>query len=377
MPEFLFRARTPDGADLHERIEAANLGQARYMLEIRGYREIEFLTDEHIGDIRRATLSGTTDTIDPDLWTAEDEVAAARRKGAAAHFWWAFRQHLVILAPLLVWNLFSFRGGRPYGWLDWLGFAATPIYLGYFLVLALPMVLFQMLLEASAWHDWVRVRRCVRVARGLRTLGIAGIPESELDFRDAYALAAQQRVDEAVRSLDKYRGHPEMAPYIFLSRVASVYEYAGRYDRMIALLEEAAAKGPGGVSEWIDVAMARVRYVGDVAGARAALQRLDDKEIPELAGTVLMECLGIIACEEGDFEQARDLFNGALERFGGNSGNPLIQVFIAEVKAYLVVCLVALGDKPLAKNYFAEIRPLLVAREDRRLLERCEAALMR
>lgn len=375
MPQFLFRARSRDGVDLHERIEATNLGQARFILEVRGYREIEFLTDEHIGDIQRAAdAGGGAPAADPEFWTAEDEVAAARRKGSAAQLWWAFKQHSIIIVPLLIWNAYSLRGGPPFGWLDWLGFLLTPVYAAYFVTLSLPMVIFQTLLEASVWCDWPKVHRCVRWARRLRRLRMTGIPESELDFRDAYALGAEGEVETAVKSLEKYRGHPEMAEYVYLSRLASVYEYAGRYREMVALLEQSAAKGPGGVSEWIDVAMARVRYLGDVAGAKAALENVGDKEIPAFAGSVLMACLGIIACEERDFAHARELLEGALARFAAAAGNPLMQVLVADAKAYLVLALAGLGEKALARRHFAEIRSLLAVRNDGTLLERCRLA---
>lgn len=357
-------------------MEAGSLAQARYILEIRGYSDIEFLNDEHGDDIQRATLSGTgVSPPDPAVWTVENEAAAWRRKGIGAHLWWAFKQNLIVLGPLAYWNWCSVRSGRPYSGLDWVGFVATPLYLAYFFLLSLPMMIFQQLLRAAVWCDWAEVRRYVRWARGLRRLMITGIPESELDFREAYATAADGRVDEALRSLEKYRGHADMAEYIFLARLSSVYEYAGRHDEMIGMLEESAAKGPGGASEWIDVAMARVRHRRDAVGAKAALERTADKEIPSLAGAALLICRGMIASEEGEDSRACELLNEGVGKLDAFAGNPLIQVVVSEAKSYLVISRARLGQRDGARADFAAIRPLLVARKEVQLIERCQAAL--
>lgn len=376
MPEYLFRATNPERVPIKDRIEATNLGQARYFLEIRGYRDIEFYSDEGVDDIKRVILSGTdVPELDPELWTVEDEAAAWRRKGLGAQLWWAFQQNLVVIVPLVVWNWSSWRGARPFSWLDWAGFVATPLYLAYFLFLSIPMVVFQRLLESAAWCDWKQVHRYVAWARRLRAFGIRAIPESELDFREAYAMAAEGRTEAALQLLEKYRGHPDMAEYLFLGRVSSVYEYAGRYDRMIALLEESAAKGPGGASEWIDLAVARVRRGRDIAGAKAALARTENKEIAALPGAVLAICKGIIAAEEHEDARACEWLSQGLVKLEAYAGNPLVQVLVAEAKAYLAIAQARRGEREEANKTFAAAGALLAARKETDLLERCAAAL--
>lgn len=376
MPEYLFRAASPQCGEIKDRIEADNLGQARYTLEVRGYRDIEFFSDEGVDDIKRAVRSGTNvPEADPDLWTVEDETAAWRRRGMGAKLWWAFQQNLVVLIPLAFWNWMSWRGARPFSWLDWAGFAATPLYLAYFIFLSIPMVVFQRLLESAAWCDWKQVYRSVAWARRLRAFGIRVIPESELDFREAYAMAAEGRTEQALQLLEKYRGHPDMAEYLFLSRVSSVYEYAGNYKKMIALLEESAAKGPGGASEWIDLAVARVRRGRDLAGAKEALARTEDKEIAALPGAALAICKGIIASEEREDARACELLTEGVGKLDAYAGNPLVQVIVAEAKAYLAISQARCGEREEANKTFSAVGALLAARKETDLLARCTAAL--
>ena len=376
MPSYLYSANAPDGRKIHERIEAASLDQARSALELYKYSDIEFLTDENGSDIARAARSGTdVPAIDPAGWTAEDEVQVHRHRGLVQKLWWVFKKHAVIFAALAIWNVTSWRGGRPLIWLDWVGFIATPLYCLWFIKLVLPMVLFQLILEASVWHDWIRLRRFIRWARQLRRFMVTGIPDNELDIREAQSLAAEGRLAEGLQLVEKYRGHPDVAEYVFLSRVAGIYEAAGQYDRTVALFEESAARGPGGVSEWIDLAMARVQLLHDAAGARTALQKIEGRELPALAKAFRLIVEGTIAGEERDDLRACESYRAGLAKLQATSGNPLVLGLVAEVRAGLAISLARLGRKELARKILAGSRPLLEARKEAGLLARCDKAL--
>jgi tetratricopeptide (TPR) repeat protein len=376
MKVFLFSATAPDGRKVHERIEAAGLDQARYTLEIRRYHDIEFLTDENAADIQRSATAGTgVPEADPEVWTAEAEAESHRRPGVAVKIWWAFKQRSLIFGVLALANILSWRGGPPFGWLDWLGFAATPLYALVFVKLVTPMILFQLILEAAVWHDWNKLRRLIGVARRLRKVTVTGIPELELDIREATALAAGGRLDEGLALMERHRGRAELAEYLFLSRLSGLYDVAGQYDRALALMEESAAKGPGGVSEWIDVAMVRIRRMHDAAGARAALARLEDKEVPALAQAVRLIVEGLILVEERDHERAVEYFRAGLEKLQVAAGNPLGLALFAEARAGTVIALARLGRKDAARKILAGERPLLEARQEKDLLARCDAAL--
>jgi hypothetical protein len=376
MREFLFSATAPDGRKVHERVEAANLDQARYKLEIRKYREIEFLTDEHGADIARAARSGVNiPSLPPDVWTAEDEVASRRRRGLREKVWWAFRQHLPIFGILLGWIELELHYGRPYGFHAWASFIALPLYFLWFVRLVVPMTLFQLILEASVWHDWKRLRLLIGIARILKRFITTAIPDKELDIREAASWAAEGRLEDGLRLVEKYRGHPDVAEYLFLTRLSGIYDAAGQYDRVVALLEEAAAKGPGGVSEWIDLAMARIRRKRDAAGAKSALRNIDGKEVPALAQAFRLMVEGMIAGEERDDVRAYEYFRTGLEKLHATGGSPLLQGLIAEGRAGMAISLARLDKKDVARKILAKERPLLEARKEKELLARCDAAI--
>jgi hypothetical protein len=367
----MFRATHPGGQPCHDSLDATNLGQARYILEIRGYRGIEFYSDENADDVKRFALSdtGIDETTLPE-WSAAEAAAAQKRRGVWAKLWWAFKQHLVFFGALLIWNWFSLRGERPFSWADKIGFGLSATYLVLFLMMVSPMVFFDQLLQASAWADWAGVRKWVKRTRWLRRITRVGVPELELQIREAYALAAEGYVRDAVQKMEVLKAHPSLTESMYFSRLSTVYEYAGDTDAMVRCAEAAAAKSTGGVGEWIDLATARIRRKCDVAGAKAALEHVEGKEIPILARAALERCRGMIALEEGKFAEAKQQLEQALAGMSEHAGNPLLQNWIAEAKAYLAVALSALGERDRAGKELAEAAPLLKANKEEALLRR-------
>lgn len=374
---FLFQAKDSAGESVKDYVEASNLNQARYALEIRGYKEIEFLTDEGQRDIERVIRSGTgVPPIEPEFWSAEDEIAAMQRKGVCAHLWWAAKQHLPVVALLVWWNYSSWTGERPFGWGDWLGFVLTPLYAIYFFKLSLPFMIFQKIMEASVWCNWSEVRRLISWARIMRRFMITGIPESELDFREAQALAAQGGLAAGLAKVERWRNDPDMPLHMFLSRLASVYENVGDYAGMLACVEEAARVTPDGVNQWIEIAAVKIRRLRDVAGAKAALEKVGDAELAVLPDAFLKFAQGMIAIEEGDDLQAVERLTETLEKLKRFAGNPLIQLIEVEAKGYLVIAEARLGRRAEASVRFAEVRALLKLNRADDLYPRCEASVV-
>ena len=380
MQRFIFQARDSAGRPVKDYVEASTLDQAKYTLEIRGYREIEFLTDESQQDIERMMQAGGASEappIDPELWSAQDHADAMQRKGIGAHLWWAAKQHLVFVLPLAWWNYCSWTGGRPFGWGDWLGFVLTPLYAVYFFKLSLPFMIFQKIMEASVWCNWAEVRRFVSWARVMRRFMITGIPESELDFREAQALSAQGNLDGALAKVERWRKDPDMPPHMFLTRLSSIYENAGDYAAMLACVEDAAKMTPEGVNQWIEIASVKIRRLRDVAGAKAALEKTGDAELAVLPAAFKKWVQGMIATEEGDDMQALACLTEALEKLKAFAGNPLIQLLEVEAKGYLVIVEARLGRREEAGVRFSEVRALLRLNRPNDLYPRCEASVAR
>jgi len=108
--------------------------------------------------------------------------------------------------------------------------------------------------------------------------------------------------------------------------------------------------------------------------ARAALDQISDKELPELARAVVLLTSGMVSVEERDFAAAVTQLTEA-ETVLNKFGNTLILGFLAELQAYLALALVAQGRIDEARGRFAAMKPLLVAQKSHRLVVRVEAAV--
>lgn len=374
MPAFLFRARDASGAVVADQVEAATLAQARYALELRGYGDIEFHTGESEEDIKRSILAGAeADLDDPEDWTAADEIAARERQGALRKVGWAMKQHAPYLLLLLVWNFFSWRGERPFGWADWLGFSLTVLYALFFMLVVTPMLAFDQLLEAAVWRDWKTQRRYIAVLRLLRVV-FRVIPESELLWREANALAATGRLPEALERVAPLRDNPDTAKHLYHSRASSLYELAGDFAGQLRCMEEAVAGHAEGTDVYIDLASVRIMRFRDVAGAQAALAKIEDRELTETARGAYLQVRGIVATEAGDHAAAEKDLREA-EAILGKVGNALIQEFLANLRAYLALTLIATGRPQEARAQFLAACPLLVAQQSHQLVARVDAAL--
>jgi hypothetical protein len=376
MPAFLFRARDASGAIVEDHVEAATLGQARYALELRGCTDIEFFTGESQADITRSVHSGAkVRELGAEEWTAADEIASHQRKGLLAKFWWALKQHAPYFGLLLVWNYFSWRGDRPFGWGDGLGFVLTPLYTLYFVAVVTPMLAFDQLLQAAVWRDWAAQRRWTAVLRFMRRLmGGMGVPENELLWREANALAAGGNLSGALAHVAALKEHPDIAPFLYFSRASTLHEFAGDFAGQLKCIEQAVASRPEGTDSYIDLAFVRILRFRDLTGARAALARIEDRELAQTARGVYLLVRGVVGVEARDYAAAETDLREA-ESILGRIGNALILGFLADLQAYLALALVATGRPQEARSRYLSVRPLLVAQKADHLLARVDAAV--
>jgi hypothetical protein len=257
----------------------------------------------------------------------------------------------------------------------WLGFATTLLYAVNFILRIAPSILFKQILAASAWCDWARVRRCSTWARVLRHMaGGVGVPERELLIREAYALAFEGHVDEAVRWMEeRVKPRATFVESSYLARLSSVYEYARQFDRQVDCLRRAQASGNGGATGWIDLAGALLRRGRDLAGGRAALERARPQEMSEMAKGFLALYDAVAALLENDAARAEHLLREALPYF--QTGTALMEVLERVAEGYLCIACARQGKRDEAVQLWRRAQPMLEARREIELLRECRAAL--
>lgn len=310
-------------------------------------------------------------TLAPNARTPEKDVESRVSGGAWSHTVFCFRELRVVWLLLAVWNSVSILSSPPYGWLSWLGFLLTGGVSLYFLWTTLPGVAYQRLLWAKVWAKWNAVRRWVACLRFFKRYGIAPLPEMHLDGFVAKALAAEGQLNEAVAILNKYKNDETVPQSLLHGELGSVYEKARLFDKMIEHRAHAVAASTGSAAEHIDYALGLARYLRNPQQARVILASITDKEMTDLAAVYVSYCWGLIALEEGKYEDAKTHMLSAFQQATPYTTNILMLEFFMDLKAHLVIIFAKLGEKQHARQFFNEVKRFLIAHQEVDLLQRC------
>lgn len=364
---FSYRAVAPDGREVVDRVVAASAAAALAALHEQGLRDVQLLDDENSaarlgapGSARRLEIS------------ARDEMAMRRQRSLSARVLWVFRRHAWVWGPLSAWLVYA-------SWRDGWSLPAWPAallctFLLWFAWATLPMVLYQQALEASAWCRWRETERWMRWLARWKAWFRIPFPAHEIAFRTATARAGQGRLDEALALVASWAQDRSLAPGFYAMRLVSVYQAARDHRQAGAQQQEAHRLAPS-TSTAIDLGVTRVRWLDDLAGARELLDPIDAAPLPPLAQVFLHYGRGLIALAQNDPDAALQQLQQALERGRGLIGiAPGIQALLFDARAHYGLALARLGRAAEARAHFKAAYPMLKARGDAALIDRCKAA---
>jgi tetratricopeptide (TPR) repeat protein len=377
MATFLFSGQNPDQQSVTDRIEAETLSSAKYKLELRGYSNIVFHTDEMSTNIDRSLFDDDAKRPTPQMVLTPDQERDARRAGGVlGEIWTAWKLNAVLWMPLAVWDAVALFRKGPLRHSDWVAFGLSALFLLYFIWMVLPGIAYQKLLESGVWYRWSEVRTWVRFIRLMKRFTFIPIPDFELDFRLAYATAAQGKLEEAL-SMVKHHENGKCGKFQYYGRLGGLYEAAGEFSKMTECRKLAAEHGSGLNTERIDIAVGLLRRERKPVEARAILQEIGEVQGSEIVAMFLQYAYGLLAIEEQDWVKAETDLRRTLELAAPSSSNLLVKGMLNEVKAYRGIALANLGRVEEARELFREAEALLKARGDKVLLGRCQAALIR
>ena len=368
MPEYVLTARDLEGRKVTERVEAPSADAAVQVLRDRGCTEVVLHTDD-VGA----------------LYPVEDDVGkpVSPREYLALRMIHGYLGDVVFLARKMYvsgWMLVLVAAvllgarrmmTRPWSGLDsvLVAFLALPVVLAVVAALLSPVRRYNRLLEHVAWGRWQRVLELLPSLQGK-------ITPDESAFRKAEALAGLGRLDLAMRTVEPFSDGSQIPEWLYWGRLANVYESAGLTDQVVASHRKAAELAPDNATVLLDLALAILRYQRDPRSARALLEQVKTHAISDFAAPFVLMVEGMAALEEGRASGAKLKLEQALagvRPFVG--GCPLLEVFVAEMHAYLAIDAAAHFEWASARRHFrrAERRLRAVHRDD--LVRRCEDAL--
>jgi tetratricopeptide (TPR) repeat protein len=378
VPSYLYEAIGPAGKKVQDRVEGESLSEAKASLSALGYTDIVFWESDLTRDVKDLNLAGAgllPDDPRVGRSTPAEEIANRRRnRGAWRKALWALRVNLIIIVPLVAIEIHLLRKTWPLTKQEFRALILVPIALAFIFLKCTPTVCYQAILRATVWHNWKQMRRCIRIARVVRGIIQMGIPEHELQTREAFALASEGQLSQALQKMEEVRVKFPMKPYIFLSRLGTVYRYAGMLEKQIDCLRESVAAAPPGLATIkLDLATVLARGGKDIASAKQLLAEATTMGKSRIDCAGASKCKGIIAVEEKKFAEAQASLREAIALFS-DVGSPLVEGIICETKAYLCLAAAGLGQRDEAARLWREIKPLLLARNERDLIQRCATA---
>jgi hypothetical protein len=375
MPDYLFTARTSEGRAVTDRITAPTVNAARYALETRRYEDIVFHTDDQTARLDAQMARDLDPDQEGEVLTPEQQLEARRGGGFLHGLWFAWKVNSIFWLPILIWCAISFVGSRPFGLGDWAGFILAGLFMVYFVVLVIPGVAYQASLRAAVWNRLGETRFWTAVLRRMPLVSGGAFPKLDLDVRLASVLARHGRVDEGRRLLEPYlAGTPDA---MTVARIAGFHNAAGEYAMAHELSCRAVALSNGGIIETIDQALGLVRYLRRPAEARACLERIADQELLEAPRIYVAYIEGLIALEEKRYTEAVTALEKTVTLMQPMASSELIKGLLRDIWAFQSIALAGVGRMTEARALLARARPMLEARRETELLQRCRAAVGR
>lgn len=366
--EYLLSAKSESGKQITERVDATSADAAVEMLRLRGCTEIVLHTDE-VGAVY-TQQSKVEQHISPKDYLAFRQprgylgrVAFIARKLYAQSWKWNLG-FLIVLATRRWLD-------SPWGLLDYLaiGSLLLPLAASFVTQISTPGLVYHQFIELVAWGRWNEV-----LDRADRLQG--RLPERELQWNRAKALAGLGRLAEAIEIAGPLAGDPDVPEWLYHSRLAEVYSTAKDTDASFASLEKALALAPDNSTILLDLALSLLYHQRDLPRARQLLEQARSHVLSDVLAPVAEAAEGFLLFEESRPDQARGKLEAGLAGLNQfAAASPLVGAVLDRIRAHLALTLAALGDHAAAEREFRLAEPRLVALRRDELLARCRQAL--
>jgi len=362
MSTFLFTADR-DGKSVTERVEAENLSQARYKLEIHGYTEITFYESElssEVSNLFEEKHAKNADKYPKQQLSTHYDTRLRHyflKVLKYTSFWWLILFYLIYVNQDLS-TLFLFGG--------------SVLIVTYF---GVPSVIFNRLHEAHCWDRNQEVRFWGRIAKWFNAVAHVKIPVLEIDTHLACADAREGNVESALRRIADYQDHPKVTARLYKLCLVRIYGNAREFDKVQKLYEQSFHEGNIYSEELLDYAICLARRSKQPSQARGVLEKVFETELTMLANLFIPYCQGVVEVEEGNYSHAEFYLRQASRQLEPFQNNTFMVGLKSEVKAFLALALGGRGEKDEAERLFEEAKPYLVAVKENELLQRCENAL--
>lgn len=356
MAKYLFEYVDANARRGHDFVEASSVAEAhRLIAELRDSRQFQdatLLDDDLMAQLRTARPA----SIRLNAKTLSRVEVVSRQGGGR---WPLFlvslhsnRWYLITCAALVA-------GGLYWGWesLLYLGAAGLLAHPALFLLSSRQAAGYDKLLRASALGDWTEVHK--QADRMRATAANTQQIAFDLDARRAGALAATQRLGEALALMRAWEGKDIQPPGMYWSRLAGVYHMGSEHGQFVDCMRRAWQESGDATWARIDLALAVARLGDDPREALELLRHESLTAQPESTTRFILWARGVALLRLGDFPGAEISLAQAVNGFMQQAANPAVWTSLALCAAALAVAGAINGKAEQARALITPLLPIV------------------
>lgn len=222
---------------------------------------------------------------------------------------------------------------------------------------------YDQMLNASLWGRWQEVLNRVPKLRGK-------IPEVDLTAREACALSALGRLDEGLALMETLIDLPEVPRWMYLGRLAELYEISKDYQQVIECARLAYEEAPENPIVEIEYASTILKYGTDFELAKQLLDHAEQQHLGDLVGILWFYYKGLFELKMGNHKVAEANFlicqNGLIPLA---SNQPVIQFIMDFNRSRLAIVAAELGEIEKAEELYQLALPRLKALDEELIMD--------
>lgn len=247
----------------------------------------------------------------------------------------------------------------------------APPVIALYATLFSPTRKYNQIQEDFYWGRWNEVlRRLPRIRKHL--------PLIEVRAREAASLAGLGRLDEGLQIMEPLADQPEIPYWMYLSRLAEVYEYADQMEQCLTLRKQAYEAQPENSVLKLGYANTLLKLNLDSPLAHQLIEEAEAQPLSDLLQLFVPITKGHLELNLGHYQRA---FFQCLE---GEKGlkpfittQPFARVYADVARAYAAIALAELGEMEEAETLFQSALPRLEALKSTRTIDRYREAIKR
>ncbi|MFI4852430.1 MAG: hypothetical protein ACIAZJ_25250 [Gimesia chilikensis] len=377
MPDYLLTATSPSGKRKTQCIQAASAQEAMHELETDEYQDIVLHTDDFTAALSEL-MPQKVSTKGPI--TPADHVALRNISNWGIFLMMLKKQYQRMLLIIVCWGIFTIllrfvsKSGSDGLMRDLMMVSAAlivaPFVFAILTIVFMPARKLKRVLEATYWGRWDEVLKHLPPLQNK-------MPQVEFAVRKAVALSGLGKLDEALTVMEPFSDPSKTPHWMYLSRLADVYEAGGQLDHSLVCRAQAYEADTGNSTLQLSYANALLRMDRDLERAGQLLENIELLPLSDQQEVILPLFKGLLELNRGNYRMAVNQCTEAINRLKPYVANqPYSRLHADNARAYTAIALAELGEREEAERLYQSALPRLEALNSTQIMELYQQAVL-